>query len=259
MSKAIVVGAGVFGAWTALYLIRSGRRVTLLDAYGAGNSRSSSGGESRIIRMDYGADEIYTRWSMRSLDLWTSLFELIGRPELFHKTGALFTPRPDDPRASVTQTVLEKCGVAFDRLTPADLARAFPQLRFREERMGLYEPDSGVLLARRAVQARGGPSGSRRRRISGGERSPATRVPTPSSTLVARGCLRFSPRLSAGASERHVRRCFSSGLRPAIAALRRRACRRGPTSPMSTAPIAFQNLRTVVSSWVRPARAGVRS
>lgn len=153
MSKAIVVGAGVFGAWTALYLIRSGRRVTLLDAYGAGNSRSSSGGESRIIRMNYGADEIYTRWSMRSLDLWTSLFELIGRPELFHKTGALFTPRPDDPRASVTQTVLEKCGVAFDRLTPADLARAFPQLRFREERMGLYEPHSGVLLARRAVQA----------------------------------------------------------------------------------------------------------
>jgi sarcosine oxidase len=150
---AVVVGAGVFGAWTALHLRRSGRRVALLDAYGAGNNRSSSGGESRIIRMNYGEDEIYTRWSMRSLDLWTELFEQVGRPELFQKTGVLFTPRPNDPRAAGTQRVFEKCRVAFHRLTAAELARAYPQFRFREERMGLLEPESGALLARRAVQA----------------------------------------------------------------------------------------------------------
>jgi sarcosine oxidase len=149
----IVVGAGVFGAWTALHLRRSGRTVALFDAYGAGNNRSSSGGESRIIRMNYGGDEIYTRWSMRSLDLWTKLFEQAGRPELFQKTGVLFTPQTKDPRAVATQQVFEKNGVAFERLTPADLARRFPQFRFREERMGLLEPESGVLLARRAVQA----------------------------------------------------------------------------------------------------------
>jgi sarcosine oxidase len=150
---AIVVGAGVFGAWTALYLRRSGRTVALLDHYGAGNSRSSSGGESRITRMNYGADEIYTRWALRSRGLWLDLFEQAGRPELFQKTGVLFTPRPDDPRAAITMSVLEKCGVGFDRITPANLARSFPQLRFCEERMGVFEPESGVLLARRAVQA----------------------------------------------------------------------------------------------------------
>jgi glycine/D-amino acid oxidase-like deaminating enzyme len=149
----VVVGAGVFGAWTALHLRRSGRRVLLLDAYGPGNNRSSSGGESRIIRMNYGGNEIYTRWSMRSLDLWTQLFDQIGRPELFQKTGVLFTPRPSDPRAAITKSVFEKCGVAFQTLTPAELARQFPQLRFREERAGVFEPHSGVLLARRAVQA----------------------------------------------------------------------------------------------------------
>lgn len=150
---AIVVGAGVFGAWTALHLRRSGRKVALFDAYGAGNNRSSSGGESRIIRMGYGADEIYTRWAMRSLEQWIELFEQAGSPELFQKTGVLFTPRTDDPRAAVMQTVFEKCGVSFQRLTPADLARAFPQFRFHEQRMGLLEPESGALLARRAVQA----------------------------------------------------------------------------------------------------------
>lgn len=150
---AVVVGAGVFGAWTALHLRRSGRRVLLVDKFGPGNSRSSSGGESRIIRMNYGADEVYTRWAMRSLGMWIELFGQTGRPELFQKTGVLFTPRPGDPRAGITQTVFEKCGVAFHRLTPADLARSFPQFRFRDEREGLLEPESGALLARRAVQA----------------------------------------------------------------------------------------------------------
>jgi sarcosine oxidase len=151
---AVVVGAGVFGAWTALYLRRSGRkRVVLSDMYGPGNSRSSSGGETRIIRMGYGADEIYTRWAMHSLELWKQLFEQAGRPELFQKTGVLFTPRENDPRAADMQAVFEKCGVAFERLTPAELGKSYPQFRFREERRGLFEPESGVLLARRAVQA----------------------------------------------------------------------------------------------------------
>ncbi|HLW77547.1 MAG TPA: FAD-dependent oxidoreductase, partial [Bryobacteraceae bacterium] len=56
---AIVIGAGVFGAWTAYFLRKSGASVLLLDAYGAANARASSGGESRIIRMGYGADEVY--------------------------------------------------------------------------------------------------------------------------------------------------------------------------------------------------------
>ena len=75
-----VVGAGVFGVWTAYQLRRTGKRVILIDAYGAGNSRSSSGDESRIMRMGYGADEIYTRSALRSLQLWQELFARVDRP-----------------------------------------------------------------------------------------------------------------------------------------------------------------------------------
>ena len=78
-----------FGAWTAYQLQRSGKRVVLIDSYGAGNSRSSSGGESRIIRMGYGADEIYTRSALRSLQLWRELFARIDQ-RLFHQTGVLW-------------------------------------------------------------------------------------------------------------------------------------------------------------------------
>lgn len=68
-----VIGSGVFGAWTAFELQRLGQRVVLVDAYGPANNRASSGGESRIIRMGYGPDEIYTRWSHRALDRWKDL------------------------------------------------------------------------------------------------------------------------------------------------------------------------------------------
>src|SRR5207302_6017174 len=90
-----VVGAGVFGAWTAYRLGRSGKRVVLIDAYGAGNSRSSSGDESRIIRMGYGGDEIYTRSAKRSLQLWQEFFARINQP-LFQQTGVLWLAHEDD-------------------------------------------------------------------------------------------------------------------------------------------------------------------
>ena len=69
MQTVVVVGAGSFGAWTARQLAASGNRVTLIDAFGPGNNRASSGGETRLIRAGYGTEEIYTQWSWRSLEL----------------------------------------------------------------------------------------------------------------------------------------------------------------------------------------------
>src|SRR5882757_2143864 len=97
-----VVGAGVFGAWIALHLARLGKRVLLLDAYGPGHSRSSSGDESRIIRMGYGADEIYTRWSQRSLMQWKELFAATGNEALFRKTGVLWLAEAENPQLQAT-------------------------------------------------------------------------------------------------------------------------------------------------------------
>src|SRR5882757_11583794 len=90
-----VVGAGVFGSWTAHFLRKSGATVALLDAYGPANSRASSGGETRVIRMGYGPDELYTRWAMRSLPLWQEFASRNGR-EIFHQTGVLWLSNGDD-------------------------------------------------------------------------------------------------------------------------------------------------------------------
>jgi sarcosine oxidase len=149
---AVVIGAGVFGAWTAHHLRNSGRSVALLDAYGAANSRASSGDESRVLRAGYGPDEIYTRWAMRSRRLWIELFGRVGQPELFQQTGVLWTTSPGDRRTAETLAAFQKCGVAFQTLTPGEVEARFPQFQFSTERGGVLELEGGVLLARRAVQ-----------------------------------------------------------------------------------------------------------
>src|SRR5688572_10755473 len=65
-----VVGAGAFGGWAALYLQRKGLNVTLIDAWGPGNSRSSSGDETRVIRSTYGNNTFYFDLNVRALSLW---------------------------------------------------------------------------------------------------------------------------------------------------------------------------------------------
>jgi sarcosine oxidase len=148
-----VVGAGVFGAWTALELARRGKSVLLLEAYGAGHSRSSSGDESRIIRMGYGGDEIYTRWSMRSLVRWKELFAATRNEALFQNTGVLWMAAAGDPTLRATREVLTRCGVTFTELDREALAAKYRQLGLEQIAEGIYEPESGVLMARRAVAA----------------------------------------------------------------------------------------------------------
>ncbi|MGA7854890.1 MAG: FAD-dependent oxidoreductase, partial [Candidatus Acidiferrales bacterium] len=147
-----VIGAGVFGAWTSRFLQKSGASVQLLDAYGPANSRASSGGESRIIRMGYGSDDIYTRWSLRALPLWKQIFAEANRPELFQKTGVLWIAHDQYQYAKDTLAALQDHKIPHERLSLLGLRKHYPQIAFDEDAWGIFEPESGVLLARRAVQ-----------------------------------------------------------------------------------------------------------
>src|SRR5260370_407764 len=147
-----VIGAGVFGSWIALHLAKAGKKVALLDAYGPANARASSAGESRIIRMGYGPDELYTRWAMRALTLWKDCFERAGNP-LFHRTGVLWLAGAKDAYTQATAATLARVGASTERISRADLEKRFPQFNLDGVEWGLLEPESGALMARRAVQA----------------------------------------------------------------------------------------------------------
>jgi glycine/D-amino acid oxidase-like deaminating enzyme len=147
-----VVGAGVFGAWSAYLLQESGKGVALIDAYGAGNSRSSSGDESRIIRMGYGADEIYTRSAWRSLHLWKELFARAGE-SLFYQTGVLWLEHEGDPYPGQSFETLTSVGIPVEKLSLGETSARYPQISADRICGAYFEPESGVLVARRAVQS----------------------------------------------------------------------------------------------------------
>jgi sarcosine oxidase len=147
----IVVGAGVFGAWTAWHLLKLGRKVLLLDAWGPAHARASSGGESRMTRTVYGRDEIYTRFAWESLDEWRWLSGRSGLP-IFHPTGVLFFFGRREPYVTQSIEVHQRAGIPLEVLDRAMLAKRFPQVVWDGVELGLYEHDRGVLMARRAVQ-----------------------------------------------------------------------------------------------------------
>lgn len=147
----IVVGAGVFGAWTAEQLRRRGKRVLLVDQMGPANARASSGGESRMTRSAYGRDAVYTRMALASLEEWKRLSEEASLP-LFHRCGVLFFFEQMVDYARDSIAVHDELKLKLDRLDHAELQRRFPQIAFDGVEFGLFEPDFGALMARRAVE-----------------------------------------------------------------------------------------------------------
>jgi glycine/D-amino acid oxidase-like deaminating enzyme len=104
--------------------------------------------------MGYGADEIYTQWSQRSLVQWRELFAATGNSSLFRQTGVLWLAEAGNSQLTATEEVLRRNGVLFERVGHAELVRRYSQINLHGVEHGIYEPGSGILLARRAVSAR---------------------------------------------------------------------------------------------------------
>lgn len=148
-----VIGAGAFGGWTALHLLERGAQVTLLDAWGPGNSRASSGGETRIMRCTYGPDQPYTELAVRSLKLWRKYERQWGR-QFFHPTGVLWmVSSKDDAYERGSLAVLRDAEVKFAELSAAQMKKRWPQINFNGVGWGTFEPDCGYLEARASCQA----------------------------------------------------------------------------------------------------------
>jgi len=148
----VVVGAGAFGGWTSLYLLRSGVRVTLLDAWGPGNSRSSSGGETRIIRGTYGPDQPYTKMAARAMHLWSEHEKRWDR-HLLHRTGVLWMCTSSDDRFErASLPLLREAGIPYEELSGKELAQRWPQIHSDDVRWAIHESQSGFLTARVACQ-----------------------------------------------------------------------------------------------------------
>src|SRR5579862_7491364 len=163
----IVIGAGGWGSFTALNLRKAGAKVTLVDAYGPGNARSTSGDETRGVRSSYGdrpgtQGEVWTLWAREAMKRWTAFDEEWGggtgkgrqlRLNLFHTTGDLIMRTEWDSFQLRTKVWWDKHKIPYSVLNPDDVRKAFPVISMDDITAVLYEPDAGVVRARRAAQA----------------------------------------------------------------------------------------------------------
>jgi glycine/D-amino acid oxidase-like deaminating enzyme len=147
-----VVGAGAFGGWTALHLLRRGVKVTLIDAWGAGNSRSSSGDETRVIRSTYGANEFYFDLNVRAMELWKE-HERAWNRQVFFNTGVLWLCHNE--KCSIVDDSIpysKKHKMEYEYLDKQDLAKRFRIVNADDIHHGWFDPYGGYLKARESTQ-----------------------------------------------------------------------------------------------------------
>jgi sarcosine oxidase len=148
-----VIGAGAFGGWTALHLLERGARVTLLDAWGPGNSRASSGGETRVMRGTYGPDQPYTEMAARALKLWAK-YEKRWKRQFLHRTGVLWMASGrDDAYERGSLELLRTAKIKYEELSTAQMKKRWPQINYAEVEWGIFEPECGYLDARASCKA----------------------------------------------------------------------------------------------------------
>jgi sarcosine oxidase len=146
----VVIGAGAFGAWTALHLRERGVRVTLLDAFGPGSSRATSGGETRQIRVGYGDREMYSRWVLKAFDRWRAREKEFGR-RLLYPSGRLQLGSEWNANMEATTKVFDRLRVKYERILADDLQRRFPAMAFDGVGAALLEPGAAIIKAREAI------------------------------------------------------------------------------------------------------------
>lgn len=151
----VVVGAGAFGAWTAWYLRRLGARVTLVDTWGPGNSRATSGDETRGVRSSYGDRALWIRWANDAIGRWKAWDEEWYdrfRLRLYFTTGDLILRPAPEPWLTDTLENWRKLGVPHEVLSIDEVARRYPQISVEGMTLAAFEPNAGVVRARRVCE-----------------------------------------------------------------------------------------------------------
>jgi glycine/D-amino acid oxidase-like deaminating enzyme len=159
-AEVVVIGAGAFGGWTALHMALLGARVTLVDAWGPGNARSTSGDETRGVRSSYGDrahGELWSRWATQAIQKWQEWDERWGEEsglKVFFATGDLIFREDWEPFLVQTRAIWDRTGVRYEVLSPADVRQRWPNVfDLKDVGVVLYEEQAGVVRARRSCEA----------------------------------------------------------------------------------------------------------
>ena len=150
--KIAVIGSGIWGACSAYFLNKEGCEVELYDMWGAGNSRSGSGGASRIIRLTYGDDKIYTELTNNSFKFWEKLSNNSER-KLYDECGMLWlVSQQDNSYITKSKKHLESVGHNIKQISKKDAKERYPLINFDDINEVHFEKKAGALMASRCCK-----------------------------------------------------------------------------------------------------------
>lgn len=149
----IVVGGGIFGLTAAIELRHRGRAVRLIDPGPLPHPLAASTDISKMIRMDYGADELYTRMMEEAFHGWRAWNDEWGEP-LYHETGFLILAgRPMEPGGFEHDSfvLLRSRGHVLDRIDPDRLRQRYPDWQPDGYPDGYFNPEGGYAESGKVV------------------------------------------------------------------------------------------------------------
>ena len=149
---AVVVGAGVEGSSTAMWLARKGVKTLLLDQFELGHTRGSSHGGSRIIRYNLTKD-VDIEMMKTAYTMWADIEKEAG-VKLVEKCGGIAFGKYDQSVLINTIPPLKRARIPHEVLGAKDIANRFPFLeKIPTDSIAVYEPDAGILHARKCLLA----------------------------------------------------------------------------------------------------------
>src|SRR5690606_4665969 len=126
--------------------------VSLIDPWGPGHSRSSSGDETRVIRSTYGANETYFDLNVRALHLWKEFEHRVSR-KIFFNTGVLWLCYQEkNPLVDDSIPYASKHNMDYEYLSVSELATRYPLIHTADLHHAYFDPYGGYLKARESVQ-----------------------------------------------------------------------------------------------------------
>ena len=149
----VVVGIGGMGSATLYQLARRGLKVLGIEQFGqVAHNMGSSHGLTRIIRLAYYEDPSYVPLLRRAYELWTQI-EQETDEQIYYQTGSLDIGTEDSEVFAGSLRSCQQHNLEHEVLTSAQITERFPGYRFPAAYRAVYQPQGGIIVPERAIEA----------------------------------------------------------------------------------------------------------
>lgn len=148
----IVVGVGGMGSATVYQLAKRGLNVLGIERFDIPHEMGSSHGLTRIIRLAYYEDPSYVPLLRRTYELWDELEQESGE-KVFYQTGSIDAGPADSEVFSGSLASCQEHNLEHTVLTSKEMTARFPGYRFPSDMMAVFQPQGGLLVPERCIEA----------------------------------------------------------------------------------------------------------